>query len=313
MSDDGAAVPDAGTLFHLLGDDRRMRILRALWDGFEFEAYVTESREGTPFGRLRERAGIDDPGNFNYHLGELVDVLVANREDGYVLTPLGYNLMGAVERYETFEYTSREEWVTDDPCPFCTGDLVAAYRRGVLSVRCRDCRGIAEDGNVTFVQLSASGTRHLDDGELLDAAALAMFSKVRSSVHGSCWECRAPMNRTLVICEDHDRDAAGVCDACSLRYRATVETECEACNTSGTGPVLEYAVVAPAVAAAFAEVGRGPRDVGPWRYRLGVLAAATERVVETDPVTVEVAVPVDGAISRVRIEDRPSGPVIDPA
>jgi len=305
VSDDTA--PELEDVFHLLGDDRRMRILRALWESFDFERYVTESREGTPFGTLRERAGVDDPGNFNYHLGKLDGVLVERGEDGYVLTPLGYNLLRAVDEHDDFEYTTREEWVTADPCPFCGGDLVAEYRREMLSVRCRDCGGIAEDGNLTFVQLRATDVDDLDDRGLLDAAALAMFSKIRSSLHGVCWNCRAPMARSLDLCSAHDPGADGVCEACSLRFRAEVDAACENCGTSGRGPLLEYVVVSPTVAAAFAAAGEGPTEVGPWAYRLGVLGATTETVVGTDPVTVSATVEVDGEGHTVVVEDRPSG------
>lgn len=307
MSGDDDGVPEPEDLFHLLGDDRRMRILRALWETFDFGAYVTESREATPFGTLRERAGVDDPGNFNYHLGKLAGVLVEGREDGYVLTPLGYNLLRAVDEYASFEYTTRDEWVTAEPCPFCGGDLVAEYSREVLSVRCRDCRGIAEDGNLTFVQLDATGTDTLDDEELLDAAALELFSKVRSSLHGVCWNCRAPMTHSIEHCADHERTPGGVCEACSLRFRTEVDATCENCGTNGRGPLLEYVVVSPAVAAAFAAVGEGPSQVGPWAYRLAVLGAATEHVVATDPVTVRMELAVGDDRRHVTVEDRPSG------
>lgn len=307
MSEDDVEAPAVGELFGLLGDDRRMRILWALWETFDFGAYVTESRDATSFGTLRERAGIDDPGNFNYHLGKLADVLVEGREDGYVLTPLGYNLMRAVDEYAAFEYETREEWVTADPCPFCGGDLVAEYRREVLSVRCRDCRGIAEDGNLTFVQLGATGTERLDAEDLLDAAAIAMLSKIRSSLHGVCWNCRAPMTHSFELCSDHERTPGGVCEACSLRFRTQVDADCENCGTNGRGPLLEYVVVSPIAGAAFAAVGEGPSQVGAWAYRLAVLGAATERVVGTDPVRVRVDLAVGDERRHVTVEDRPSG------
>ena len=302
MTDEEPAVEE---LFGLLGNETRMRIVRALWEAFDFSAYVTEDQVGTPFATLRERTGIEDSGNFNYHLGQLTGVLVADREDGYVLTPLGYNLMRAIERYATFEYDTVDEQVLDDACPFCGGDLVAEYRREVLGVRCRDCSGLAGDGNFTFVQLPATGARHLSVAELLDAATLAMFSKITASYHGVCWECRAPMERTFETCDDHDPGPEGVCETCDRRYGTLVRAECSNCGTGGQGPAVEYALVSSAVRALFADAGYGPEQVGPWSYRLAAFEAVAGTTVEADPVAVEIELEVDGRTGRVRVENGP--------
>ena len=295
--------PTVEKLFRLLGNETRMGIVQALWDEFDFNAYVIESREGTPFATLRERTGVEDSGNFNYHLGQLSGVLVEDLEDGYVLTPLGYNLMRAIERYATFEYDTVDEQVLDDPCPFCGGDLVADYRREILGVRCRDCPGLALDGNFTFVQLPATGAQHLSMPGLLDAATLAMFSKITASFHGVCWECHAPMERTFEVCEEHEPDFEGICAACDLRYRTLVRANCPNCGTGGRGPVLEYAIVSSAVRALFADAGLGPEQVGPWNYRLAAFESVAGTTVETDPIAVEIAFELDGRTEHVRVED----------
>ena len=297
--------PPVEELFGLLGNETRMRIVRALWTEFDFSAYVTESREGTPFATLRERTGVGDSGNFNYHLGQLSGILVEDREDGYVLTPLGYNLMRAIERYATFEYDTVDEQVLDDPCPFCGGDLIADYRREILGVRCRDCPGLAVDGNFTFVQLPATGARHLSIPELLDAATLAMFSKITASFHGVCWECRAPMEHTFEVCEEHEPGPEGICDVCDLRYRTLIRAACSNCGTSGRGPILEYAIVSSAVRTLFSDAGFGPEQVGPWNYRLTAFESVADTTVETDPVAVKIAFELDGRTEYVRVEDGP--------
>lgn len=299
-------------LVGLLGNETRMAIMRALWADFEFEYYVTESRDGTAFRTLRTRAGIEDSGNFNYHLGRLTGRLVEDREDGYVLSPLGYNLMQAIDRYGSFAYETVEEHVVADPCPYCGGDLVAAYRREILSVRCRGCAGLAADGNFTFVQLPTTGVQHLDADGLLDTATVAMAAKIRSSMHGSCWECRAPMSRTTSVCDGHDRGPDGVCGACGNRYRAVIEARCPTCGTSGHGPVIEYAIVSATVGGWFADRGRGPNAVGPWAYRLGALGAATEVVRSTEPLEVAVTFEIAGETWCVEVIDRPAAVRIRP-
>jgi len=305
--DEAGDVPAVDELLALLGNETRMAIMRTLWAEFEFADYVTERRDGHTFSELLEATGVTDSGNFNYHLGELAGVLVADREDGYVLTPLGYNLMQSIDRYDSFAYTTFDERVAADPCPYCGGDLVVAYRREIVSVRCRDCGGLASDGDFTFVEVPAIGTGEPATAELLDAATLAMFAKVRSSRHGVCWDCRAPMDRSLDCCEDHASEANGVCEVCDRRYAVVVDADCPTCGESGRGPALEYAVVSPSVAAFFESVGAGPEQVGPWRYRLAALGAATERVESTDPVTVDLSLERDGRTHRVTVENRQDG------
>jgi predicted phosphatase len=307
VNEDSPAPDEIEKLFGLLGNRTRMKIMRTLWDEFEFAEYVVEDQDGTPFARLREQAGIDDPGNFNYHLGELVDVLVESRDDGYVLTPLGYNLMGAIDRYTTYQYETLEEWTVEDPCPFCGGSLVAAYRREILEVRCRDCGGLAEDGNFTFVDLSSSGVRNLDRRELLDVASFTMMSKIRSSMHGICWDCHAPLSLDAVFCDQHDRTAEGVCSNCDQRYRTTVDVSCSTCGTGGFGPLVEYAIISPPIGTFFGRVGSAPWDVGPWRYRLTALGSVSETVRSTDPLVVTFEFSSGADARRVTIEKGQSG------
>jgi len=306
-ADEPAEVPAVDELLALLGNETRMAIMRALWAEFEFAAYVTERREGHSFSELLEATDVTDSGNFNYHLGELAGVLVADREDGYVLTPLGYNLMQSIDRYDSFAYTTLDERVAPDPCPYCGGDLVVAYRREIVSVRCRDCGGLAADGDFTFVEVPALGAQQPETAELLDAATLAMFAKVRSSRHGVCWDCRAPMDRSLAVCPAHETGPNGVCDDCDRRYATVVDANCDTCGESGRGPVLEYAIVSPSVAAFFESVGSGPGQVGPWRYRLAALGAATEVVERTDPAAVEVAFEHGGRTHGVVVETHSDG------
>lgn len=269
-------------LFKLLGNETRMRILRTLWEEFEFEYYVTESQTPLSFSSLRSRAG-EGISNFSYHLEELTGVLVENDDDGYLLTPLGYNVMRAIDTFATFDYHTVDETALDDPCPFCGGTLEGSYRREMLEVQCRDCGGLAEDGNFTFVQVATTTADKLDLSRLLDVGIRNLEERIDSSRHGICWECHVPLERTLDCCEEHERDEAGVCPACANRYALALTVECPNCGTAGRGPLLEYAVVAPEVRAFFGEHGQHPVDIGPWRYRLAAFSAVEETALTTDP------------------------------
>ncbi len=307
MTEDVPSTTTVEELLGLLGNETRMRIMQVLWAEFDFASYVTEEQEGVPFAQLRDAAGIDDPGNFNYHLGQLTDVLVDGRDDGYVLTPLGYNLMRAIDRYTIYEYDPLEPWTLEDPCPYCDGRLSAAYRREVLEVTCQDCGGLSGEGNFTYVELPATGAGELDRGELLDAATLAMGSKIRSSARGICWDCYAPMTLEVDVCRTHERGERGICPTCTDRHQSKVDVACPTCGTSGHGPVLEYAIASSPVATFFDGVDRGPWSVGEWRYRLAALGAASERVLASDPVAVAFTFTVEDASYEVVVEERDAG------
>jgi hypothetical protein len=298
-NDSGASTREQ--VFGLLGNDTRMGIMQALWDGFEFESYVTGSQEPLSFSELKTRSEYDGTGNFNYHLDRLTGTLVGFREDGYVLSPLGYNVMRALDTFATFEYGTVAEAALGDPCPFCGGELVGRYRREILEVSCRDCGGLAEDGGFTSVQLVSNAVESLDVETLLDAGALKLERRVDSSRHGLCWKCYSGLERELELCADHDRDAAGICGACRHRYAGHVAAECPNCGTGAAGPLVEYAAHVPAVRAAFERDGRGPATLGPWGFRLAAFGTVTETDLSQSPPGVTYRFDAGGERVEVRI------------
>lgn len=82
--------------------------------------------------------GHRDPGNFNYHLDQLVGRLVVKEEKGYRLSHFWLQLVGAVttRRYER----SGEDLLPDldATCVFCDNTATASYDDGVFSPGCSD-------------------------------------------------------------------------------------------------------------------------------------------------------------------------------
>lgn len=290
-------------LFELLGHEVRMDVLRVLWEAFEFDEYVTETRDPVAFAELRRRSEYDGCGNFGYHLEKLVGTLVEKEREGYLLSPLGYNLMRALDTYATFEYETVEETALSDPCPFCGGELVASYQRELLEVHCRDCDGLAESGYFTFVQVESTTVTHIGIEDLLDAGIRTLEQRVRSSLYGRCWECYSTLERTLECCETHAGDER-VCPDCSHRYAMRIDVDCPNCGTGGRGPLFEYAMLVPDVRVLFADHGLAARQVGPWRYRLAAFEAAEEGDLAVDPPGVTYRFELGDDTVAVRIEDR---------
>ena len=128
--DDGPAVgEDVEAAFSLLADETRLDILR--------ELYLAEDR--LSFSALRERVGIRDSGQFNYHLGKLTEQFVGRDEEGYTLTNAGQRVLGAVFAGSYDRQESVESIPIDGDCPLCGGTLVGGYEQDHCRVECKDC------------------------------------------------------------------------------------------------------------------------------------------------------------------------------
>jgi len=89
------------------------------------------------FSDLRERAGVDDSGNFNYHLGKLRPAYIRQADEGYVLTFAGMSLAGTLRASVDAE-TTRGPVSLDGTCGICDTGLTVEYERRVLSVTCEN-------------------------------------------------------------------------------------------------------------------------------------------------------------------------------
>ena len=89
-----AGIGAAGAL---LGDETRLAVLLAIWEGHDLRA----DDNAVPFSQIFERVGHDDPGNLRYHLKKLDGVFVTKADDedgdgGDELTLAGQRLVGAL-------------------------------------------------------------------------------------------------------------------------------------------------------------------------------------------------------------------------
>ncbi|MFW6152839.1 MAG: winged helix-turn-helix domain-containing protein, partial [Halobacteriota archaeon] len=89
---EGTIGSDPVETFGVLANEKRMAILLALWDGHD----PLGDDEGLTFTELRERVGLVQGGEFNYHLSRLVDRLVDRTDGGYVLRPIARRILELV-------------------------------------------------------------------------------------------------------------------------------------------------------------------------------------------------------------------------
>ena len=87
------------------------------------------------FTALRRRAGLDDSGNFNYHLEKLRPAYVRQTGEGYTLTWAGLSLVGTLRAGVGAE-TTRAERSLDATCGICGTELTVSYEDRLLSVTC---------------------------------------------------------------------------------------------------------------------------------------------------------------------------------
>lgn len=71
--------------FEMLGSNTRLAILLALWQAQDPSPPPSEQSDpDVSFSALRERVGIRDSGQFNYHLDKLVGTFVEQTDAGYL-------------------------------------------------------------------------------------------------------------------------------------------------------------------------------------------------------------------------------------
>lgn len=127
---EGPEVGTPGQVFGAVASQTRFEILEVLFDAGD---------TGRSFSEIREQIGMRDSGQFNYHLGQLLDTFVQKTGDRYRLRYAGKQLVGAVL---AGVYTREREIQTidlDQDCRLCGGPLLGTYGEEVLEVFCSDC------------------------------------------------------------------------------------------------------------------------------------------------------------------------------
>jgi hypothetical protein len=274
----GRATMDA---FEVLAEETRADVLRAL------AAHQRDHPDDPTlsFSDLRERAGVADSGNFNYHLGKLDGRFVQKTGGGYALTPRGVRLAAlAVAGFEDPGFGDPEPVGSD--CPACGEPLYVSYDEGMVAVACGNDHVFPR----SFMQ-PPGADRDPDD-----------LARVAS----------------LLARQTAERVAAGVCpvcDGCVDVAPSTLDTElvpltytgtCTACGTPVGVPPEFVAPTVPAVVAFWYERGVDAAATPVWELPLWDAASTTS---DGDEITLalecagdRLAVTFDGGASVVGVD-----------
>lgn len=278
--------------FSVLGNETRLRILQVLG----------EAPDPLSFTELRDRVGLRQGGKFNYHLDKVVGHFVAKSEEGYRLRKAGQRVVEAVVSGA----------VTDDPvmkpapiefdCLLCGTQILVSYRAERLELYCPGCKGQygkavkrresmfpGNHGRLGGYELPPAGVQGRSRRELLSAASLWAHLGNVAEAHGLCPRCGGIIERTIRVCNSHDR-SEGLCPACEKRHAIQVDRTCTTCPHQSSGMAVNHLAATLPLRSFVAAQGLDPIAEGfrwGWDYE--------EEILETDPLRARFRFDIDGA------------------
>ncbi len=282
--------------FAALGNEARIQILYALWDA---DGSLT-------YSELKERIGIQNSGQFNYHLEKLLDQFVEKSDDGYDLRMAGEHVIGAVISGTLTHDPSFEPAELTGSCPHCGDQVKAEYANETLTVWCASEEGHIpvndRPGVLAEVPFPPAGVADRAPDAVARAAMAWGNAQFTSMYDGVCPRCAGPVSLTIETCDDHTGGQGEICEECTAVFATWAHRECDICRFDAVVPAWVHLLQHPGVAGFFFD-----HDVVtiPWTWE--VLTAATVRPtreeVSDDPFRVQFRFEVDGDHLDVRLDD----------
>jgi DNA-binding transcriptional ArsR family regulator len=232
MSGDGDSdrlSPDDA--FATLGNETRLGILQALG----------RAEGDLSFSELRDRVGVEDSGQFNYHLEQLVGHFVRKTEGGYQLRRAGRRVVEAVLSGAVTDAPDLDRTPVEETCELCGAPIEVARDGGSIAMYCTECAGRyshaygedptgrrADEGYLGRLPLPPAGVRDRTPTEVMRAAWTWGNLEILAISAGICPRCSATVDHTLRVCEDHDA-SDGLCAECRGRQAVRLTVSCTNC------------------------------------------------------------------------------------
>lgn len=304
----GAAGPRAIQAFSLVGDETRLSILLALWE--EYEPFEPEEN-AVSFSELRERVGMRDSGQFNYHLGKLIGQFVRQTNDGYELRRAGLQLVQAVIAGAGIEEPPLEPTEINMECSICNAPTALTYQDEWLFIVCTECEGVYAEhpdrphGILNGVAFAPAGFTNRSPEEMWTAGYTTAFQNIESAIRGVCDTCSGPIESTLDICGEHAHD--GICDVCGRQFAVMAHFRCPVCKNHHTGPPRTIVTQHPAVVAFYYERGIPIQyevdDFESVRLRDNLIQNHDQELVSEDPIRVQIRIQYGGDELELMLDD----------
>lgn len=256
-------------VFGLLASDTRVEILRQLGESLD---------RSVSFSELRKRVGVEDSGQFNYHLKQLQGTLVRKDGDSYTLTHAGRQIVGAIYAGTYTADATVDPLTTGVECPACETDFHAEYVEEMARITC-EC-----DQDVEY--FFPPGALEGFDNTALPAAFYRWnYLTLQRILAGFCPLCAGRMGGEMVL--DGDARRMTPLPAESAFETVHFEFECRRCGNArqfvGTSP----AIVHPGVAGFLSEHDIDIRTDPIWEIRKE-LDSPELTVLSTEPPRLEV-------------------------
>jgi hypothetical protein len=261
-------TPDPTAAFDLAGNPTRMAVLRALADAHG----ESPTDPWVGYGDLRERAGVADKGNFNYHLDRL-EGLVEKGPAGYCVSPAG---MRAVAAVASGGFDPERTWgPVEAPgrCLFCERSAALRYADGFLRLEC-------EAGHVAGLPGEPSLLADANDRTVFDRIAYLVYREVESLRRGICPACEGGVE-------------AGTWFGGTPNGYYNYGGDCERCGFGAGYPVGSAVLPHPRLLNFFADRGVDVRATPFWT--LPFCRYGAETVLEAEPLRFRLEVEREGA------------------
>lgn len=236
---------DLADLFKPLANEIRMEILWTL----------ARSTGPLPFTTLQEKIGIEDSGNFHYHVSQLNNHFIRNTGEGYELRYPGRALIQAIKHGGITIDPALPPRPIDLSCPFCGCDQEFSYTDETLQLRCTNCSGVVgepyDSGTIMSYEFPPRGLHGRTEREVATAAHRLYDADITAMIGGVCPRCSGKVGVELDICENHDTEEGDICESCQTRYLAWADYSCTSCSFSRQFPSWFKALYLPEVIAFF--------------------------------------------------------------
>lgn len=293
--DFGGLTPDEA--FATLGNEIRLDILRVLWETGAAHEYddVSDTAGTLSFSALRRRVEIEDNGQFNYHLSQLVPAFVRRTDDGYRLSGAGQQIARSVIAVSGTAAVDASS--IDRACPLCEAPLAVSYEEQWLRISCTGCEGLfgdeTPDGSVFLSTYPAAGLATRPPEDALETGFYRCMLDIAYLMRDVCRECGGAITASMTHCESHRTTATAPCQSCGNRFPVWVEQRCDGCRFAKRLPAEAFVL--------------GLTPVISFLYDLGIdiLAPAFDDVIEllqhrsettvaSDPLRVTVTIRGEG-------------------
>lgn len=273
--------------FTALGNETRVNILQALW----------ETDSPLAYSELKERVGVRNSGQFNYHLDKLIDHFVEKAREGYDLRMAGEHVVAAVLAGTLTEDPSFDTVDLDGSCPHCGGTVQADYSDETLTVWCTSAEGhipaASRPGTLAEGQFPPAGLTERTPDEVVQAAMAWGDSRITPMYDGVCPRCAGPVSLTLQVCNEHEGGRGRVCENCDAVFAVWARRKCGVCRFEFMVPAWHHLLRHPAVASFYYEGGVKTTSWS-WEILTAETVRPTREVVTEDPFRLQFRFEVEG-------------------